>query len=40
LGEPGAFSGVTRCCGGERRKKRRIALRLRARGLPALWAGA
>ena len=25
LGEPGAFSGVTRCCGGERRKKRRMA---------------
>ena len=37
FGDPGALSGVTRCCGGDLLKKRRIALRLRARGLPALW---
>ena len=36
MGEPGALSGVTRCCGGDLLKKRRIALRLRARGPPAL----
>ena len=30
FGEPGAFSGVTRCCGGERRKKRRMAAAARA----------